>query len=150
MARLPGFLHTLLCGSVRSRWPTAHFRRTLRPPARGRCLFGSIALLAAAVRGDGQADRQHQHGAVEEVLDEERRAELGQPGDRDRQHGDGEQVPQTLGRPGRIAVAPSSAPVKAGSMSSWPTVLWPTWSCACRTIPAKAASVPEAMKARVT
>ena len=59
-------------------------------------------------------------------------------------------VPQTFGRPGRIAVAPRSAPVKAGSISSWPTVLWPTCSCACSTIPAKAASVPEAMKARVT
>ena len=29
--------------------------------------------------------------------------------------------------------------MKAGSISSWPTVLWPTCSCACRTTPAKAA-----------
>ena len=53
------------------------------------------------------------------------------PGHGDREHRDRQHVPQTLGRPGRIAVAPSSAPVKAGSISSWPTVLWPTWSCAC-------------------
>src|SRR5262249_44120595 len=51
-------------------------------------------------------------------------------------------VPQTLTRPGRIEVAPSRAAVKAGSRYSWPTELWPIWSCDCSTMPAKEASVP--------
>src|ERR1700722_6974483 len=38
-------------------------------------------------------------------------------------------VPQTLTRPGRIEVAPSSAAVKAGNKYSWPTELWPTCNC---------------------
>ena len=59
-------------------------------------------------------------------------------------------VPQTLTRPGRIEVAPSSAAVKAGSRYSWPTELWPTWSCDCSTTPASEASIPAAMKPSVT
>jgi len=59
-------------------------------------------------------------------------------------------VPQTLTRPGRIDVAPSSAAVKAGSRYSCPTELCPTCSCDCSTTPAKAASVPAATKPSVT
>ena len=59
-------------------------------------------------------------------------------------------VPQTLTRPGRIEVAPSRAAVKAGRRYSWPTELWPTWSCDWRTTPAKEASVPAATKPSVT
>jgi len=59
-------------------------------------------------------------------------------------------VPSTLTRPGRTEVAPSRAAVNAGNRYSWPTELWPIWSCDCNTIPANEASVPAATKPSVT
>ena len=64
-----------------------------------------VAPLAPAMGIARKADGQDQHRAVEQVLDEERRAELGQPGDRDGEHGDREHG------------APDIGPARAGSRS---------------------------------
>ena len=45
----------------------------------------------------GKAHRQHEHRTVEQILDEERGAELGQSGDRDREYCDGQQRAPDIG-----------------------------------------------------
>ena len=63
-------------------------------PGRRRGGGGAVGL-AAALRSPlrslhGQTDRENQHRAVEQRLDEERRAQLIEPGDRHRENGHGE------------------------------------------------------------
>ena len=68
-----------------------HHPRLISPSSLGR------HPVAAASRGDREPDRDDQHEAVEQRLDEERRAELVEAGDGDRQHGDRDQRAPYIG-----------------------------------------------------
>ena len=67
------------------------------------CSRGAVGLRPPALpllrRLHREPDRQDQHRAVEEGLDEERRAELVETRNRDRQHGDGEHRPPHIHAP---------------------------------------------------
>jgi hypothetical protein len=84
---------------------------------------GRVPSIAIALRKTREADGENEHRAVERFSTKNGAPSWVSPATATARTATARTVPQTLGRPGRIAVAPRSAPVKAGSINSCPTVL---------------------------